>query len=104
MNMSLLEIIFTTTDTSTTTGQFIAFLITGIFFAGLTGLFIFLYFKLNSTANALKQRSAHKSGWSFAGFWGENRQKIIAFLAGLFLLLSISFLSFAIGFPPPQAS
>ena len=66
-------------------------------FAGLSGLFIWFYFKFKSGQSAYEQKHIDRSRWSFIGFWSSNRSKIIIFMAMVFMLLSLSFVLIASG-------
>ena len=66
-------------------------------FAGLSGLFIWLYFKFKNGQLSYEQKYIDRSRWSFIGFWSSNRSKIIIFMAMVFMLLSLSFVLIASG-------
>ena len=66
-----------------------------------SGLFIYLYFRCKKTDAYLRTKYQNRSLGSFRGFWGENRSRILAFLAAV--CFAISILLLLAGIFPPEA-
>ena len=81
----MLNLLNETSNTITMVGYLIGALI--MFIA--SALFIYLYFKCKKTDAYLRTKYQDRSLGSFKGFWGENRSRILAFLAAVFFAISV---------------
>lgn len=66
--------------------------IIGFIFVGLTALFIYIYWKLKSSGDLLREKNSQKSLGSFKGFWANYRGSIIIFLSVVFLIIGLTFI------------